>query len=330
MNKFEILRAIYRRLRPIPVIGTLIEAVRYRRLPVLSTAGKRYAAQQALLEAHGHALAGLRQTSAQSLALLDAHGHALTGLRQAVATTENLPTVMHALEAEIYKQAHNLNLRIDAQQSALEQRLEFQRQETMFELRYRSAVPDTQPASVALTAPRLVNPEKLHNQQAQGAIRLNVGCGHKPDPQRINVDMRELPGVDIVATVDQLPFTSAQVQEIYSAHLLEHFPLEQLRRSLLPNWISLLQQGGELRAIVPDASAMLDAYAKGQIDFSTLRLVTFGGQEYEVDFHHTMFTPESLAELFTEQGLENVQIEARSRINGLCFECQVVGVKPCR
>ncbi len=320
MNTFEFTRSLYRRLRAWPLIGPLAEAVRYRRFPVISSASRRYAEQQALLEAQGHALAGLRQSAASHQALLEAQGHALAGLRQSAA----------GLEAEIYKQADLLNQRMDAQQIAVDKRLEFQRQETLFELRYQgrgtnSALPC---AAASPVAPRIVNPEKLQRQIAQGAVRLNIGCGHKPDADRLNVDMRELPGVDIVATVDQLPFEAAAIQEIFCAHLLEHFPIEQLKRSLLPAWLSHLEPGGELRAIVPDADAMLKAYASQQIDFATLRLVTFGGQEYEGDFHHTMFTPESLCDLLVELGLQNVRIEARGRVNGLCLECEVAGNKP--
>lgn len=319
MNTFEITRALYRRLRAWPLVGPFVEAVRFRRFPVYANARRRYAEQQALLEAQGHALAGLRQAAAASQALLEAQGHALAGLRQSAASAD----------AEIAKQAHHLNQRLDAQQNAFEQRLEFQRQEVMLELRYRGAgTNDTTGHSRAQAAPRIVNPEKLKQQQTGGAIRLNIGCGHKPDADRINVDMRELPGVDVVAAVEQLPFGQAEVQEIYCAHLLEHFPLEQLRRSILPVWLAHLKPGGELRAVVPDADAMLRAHANQEIDFATLRLITFGGQEYEGDFHHTMFTPESLCDLLTELGFQNVRVEARGRINGLCLECEVTGTKP--
>lgn len=318
MNTFEIARSLYRRLRAWPLVGPIVEAVRFRRFPALSTAWRRHAEQQALLEAQGHALAGLRQAAASSQALLDAQGHAMSGLRQALAS----------LEAELYKQADHLNQRIDAQQTLFEQRLEFQRQEMLLELRYRERGASPALPLAAPAAPHIINRQKLQHQQDQNSVRLNIGCGHKPDADRINIDARELPGVDIVATVDQLPFGAGEVQEIYCAHLLEHFPIEQLRRSLLPAWLAHLKPGGQLRAVVPDADAMLKAYANAEIDFATLRLITFGGQEYEGDFHHTMFTPESLCGLLTEIGLQDVRIEARGRVNGLCLECEVAGTKP--
>lgn len=302
MTSYTFIRAIYRRARSLPVIGALVEALRYRRFPVFSSARKRYAEQQAMLEAHGLALAGLR--------------HAIASAMQSSSEDKA------RLETELYAQVHGLNLRLDKQQSELDQRLEFVRQEIFYEMQYRHrGIEKTE------TPVRIVNPEKIDAQRQAGKICLNIGCGHKPDPDRINVDMRELPGVDIVAAVDKIPFAAGELQEIYSSHLLEHFSLEQLRRQLLPQWCELLAKGGELRAVVPDAQAMLEAYAKHEIPFSELHLVMYGGQEYEGDFHFTMFTPESLVELFVEQGLENVHIEARKRRNGLCYECEVVGAK---
>ena len=60
----------------------------------------------------------------------------------------------------------------------------------------------------------------------------------------VNIDMRELPGVDVVAPIDQLPFDDGTVAEIHSAHVLEHFPQEDLQRRLLPYWRDKLRPGG--------------------------------------------------------------------------------------
>jgi hypothetical protein len=292
MKMHTFMRSVYRRTRTLPVLGTFVEALRYRRFPSFWGAGRRYAQQQNILEAHGHALAGLR------------HG-------------------LGRIEQELYAQIHRVNMAADAQREKSEERLEFVRKEILYEFRYTA-----QPSQADIKSARIVSAAKVESFKRLGNIRLNVGCGHKPDKERINVDMRELPDIDVIAPVDALPFDSGEVFEIYSSHVLEHFPHEHLARRLLPYWCKLLQSGGSLRAVVPDGAAMLDAYAKQEVSFANLRLVLYGGQEYEGDFHHTMFTPESLADLFASLGLTNVRIEARQRRNGLCYECEVVGVKP--
>lgn len=216
---------------------------------------------------------------------------------------------------------------IGALGNRLTDRFEFVRRELFLELRMLLAAGGEGSAPATLQ-PRVLQPAKVDAMRAGAGLRLNVGCGHKPDPQRINVDMRELPGVDVIAAADALPFAQGELQEIFSSHVLEHFPQDTLQRSLLPAWVGLLRPGGELRAVVPDAQAMIAAHAAGQMDFETLRLVTFGGQEYAGDFHHTMFTPQSLAALFEQAGLASVRVEAQGRANGDCLECQVVGVRP--
>ena len=81
----------------------------------------------------------------------------------------------------------------------------------------------------------------------------------------INIDKRELPNVDIVSDVGDLGFEPGSILEICSSHVLEHFPQEELRRRLLPYWLTLLAQGGTFRAVVPDGEAMLAAVGRGHL-----------------------------------------------------------------
>jgi hypothetical protein len=201
----------------------------------------------------------------------------------------------------------------------VEQRLEFVRREIMFECRYGGIAQKT---PTTLT-PRVVNSSALMN----GALRLNLGCGHVPLAGYVNIDARDLPNVDVVATLDNLPFEKGTVSEILLAHVLEHFPQEELRLKLLPYWVGLLQPGGIFRAIVPDAEAMITAYASGTYPFEDFREVFFGAQEYSGDFHFNMFTPASLNSILEQSGLQNVATVAAARRNGKCFEFEVTAAK---
>jgi SAM-dependent methyltransferase len=207
----------------------------------------------------------------------------------------------------------------------LPQRIEFVRTELMFEMRYGStaAIQGTKPEKIAID---ILSPDKLSLQRFQG-IRLNLGCGHIALEGYLNVDTRALPGVDIVADVASIPFGESEVSEIFSSHVLEHFPQEQLRRQLLPYWAKLLKPGGAFVAIVPDADAMIQDYVKGDYLYSHLREVFFGSQDYDGDFHFNMFVPEQLKDLFLEAGLSNFQVTVRGRKNGACLEMEVRGYK---
>jgi hypothetical protein len=200
----------------------------------------------------------------------------------------------------------------------LVKRVETVRAEVMYEMRYRTAPGDAPPVER-----RVVNDGALADEQGDG-LRVNLGCGLLPMDGYVNVDMRELPGVDVVAGIDDLPFDPDSLAEIYSAHTLEHFPQEQLQRTLLPYWRSLLKPGGQFRAVVPDIAAMIEQYQRGEIPFEQFRTVAYGGQEYEGDFHHTAFTPESLGELLGQAGFTDVDVIERGRPNGDCLEFEIV------
>jgi glycosyltransferase involved in cell wall biosynthesis/predicted SAM-dependent methyltransferase len=210
---------------------------------------------------------------------------------------------------------------LDERIASLAKRMEFVRSELFFEMEARGML--QAPTFETSTAPVVVNLSKIDAFRRKGGIRLNLGCGHLPLDGYINCDKRALPSVDVIAAVDKLPFERGEVVEIFSAHLLEHFPHERLRRALLPYWKTLLIPGGIFRAVVPDMQAMLEAYAVGNMTFADLRTVTFGGQEYEGDYHFDMFSRAMIRDLLCEVGFVDIMLPVTGRRNGLCYEMEV-------
>lgn len=308
---YDTLRRIYHRVRPLPIIGPAVQALRNIRIPRWKP-GHKYETLHALVEAQGHAIEGLRR----GLGRIEHHQNEL---EERLIQFQSL----HERGAQRHAELEDVTQQLAA-------RVEFVRSELLYEMRYAPHQPSTLPSAAGNTpiTPRLIAADKLADQRRAGAIRLNLGCGHKPLPEYLNVDRRELPGVDLVADVDHLPFEPGEIREIHAAHLLEHFPEEYLRRRLLPYWRELLAPGGTLRLIVPDAEAMIAAWTRGELDFPTLRLITFGAQDYEGDFHYTMFTPDTLCQLLIERGFSTPTILARARPNGLCLECDVEATRP--
>jgi hypothetical protein len=234
--------------------------------------------------------------------------------------------VLNAIRSQNAQSRHAQRNMSELTRTTLE-RLQFVRNELLYEYRYGQQHPR---ASEALgggsVEPKVLNEEKI--VAAKGEIRLEVGCGHLPNPDRINVDLRELDGVDIVADARNIPFERGSVAEISSAHFLEHFPTEELRRDLLPYWIDLLRPGGRLVVVVPDSQTMIDEFGAGRLSFEELREVTFGGQEYAGDFHFTMFTPGSLTELLEGAGFDEITVVETGRRNGAAYEMRLEALRP--
>jgi SAM-dependent methyltransferase len=217
----------------------------------------------------------------------------------------------------------------------IEGRIEFVRRELLYELRYGGrgrgigVAPGEGTPSLGVAVavePKVLNGAKLADFGDD--IRLNLGAGHVPVEGYLNVDARELDGTDILADVRALPFGPGEVSTIFCAHLLEHFPGEEVRRLLLPYWRSLLKPGGRFITVVPDGTAMLAGYARDEISFDDLREVTFGAQEYDGDFHFNMYSEDSLTALLSEAGFTDVAITVSARRNGLCYEMQAEGQRP--
>ncbi len=173
----------------------------------------------------------------------------------------------------------------------------------------------------------IINKNKFNLFVNQGLVKVNLGCGHLPQEDYLNVDMRELEGVDIIADVRNIPFEKESIDELYLAHVIEHFTEVDMEKYILPYWYSLLKPGGKITIICPNWSAMLDDYAKGKVSFEILKEITFGSQEYEGNQHYNMFSPHSLTELLNKIGFKSVSIVDEYRINGLCIEMEIEGVR---
>ena len=227
------------------------------------------------------------------------------------------------LSSELADLKEKLN---DLQQNfwQLSERLEFARREILFEFVHGGGPQHGKQR----TDPRVVAPSKVERAKQDGSLAINLGCGHLFFPDYINIDMRDVPNVDIVATVDDLPPIISDVSEIYSSHLLEHFEQEALTRRLLPYWFGLLRPGGVFRAVVPDAAAMIAGAGAGTYGFADFRQVLFGAQDYTGDYHYNLFTPDSLRGLLSTAGFVDTEIVFEGRRNGQCFDFEIKARRP--
>lgn len=94
-------------------------------------------------------------------------------------------------------------------------------------------------------------------------IKLHVGCGLKHLEGYINIDVSPEVKPDVVADICKLPFKDNSVDEIYTAHTLEHVPdftkaMRELHRVLRP--------GGRLKIVVP-YPASLYAFIPQHVSF---------------------------------------------------------------
>jgi SAM-dependent methyltransferase len=158
-------------------------------------------------------------------------------------------------------------------------------------------------------------------------IKVNIGSAHKLNSEYINVDFRELAGIDVVADVRALPFDNGSLAEISSEHLVEHFRENELRTRVLPYWRSLLKEDGRLRVVCPNWEPILRLFHEGSMSLARMKELTFGTQDYEGNDHLAMYTPVSLSELLAECGFQHVEVVVVDRDNSGCPEMELLARK---
>ncbi|WP_457937214.1 class I SAM-dependent methyltransferase [Aeromonas veronii] len=200
-------------------------------------------------------------------------------------------------------------------------RIEFIRSEILFEIRKNKGVGEEsqRKKNVQEIATKIINPEKLE----QKSLKLNIGCGHKLLDDYINVDMRHLPGVDVVSTVNKLDFASGKIDEIYCSHLIEHFTEIELINHILPYWKYSCNDGAIIRIVVPDTLSMIRDVENGTMSFEDFRVVTLGAQDYDGDFHYSIFSFNSLKDILENAGFKKVSLVRENVKNGLCKEMEI-------
>lgn len=139
--------------------------------------------------------------------------------------------------------------------------------------------------------------------------RLNWGCGAHVAAGWINSDVKDEPGVDLVADVREgLPLESGSIDYAVSIHALPEFSypelvpvLEELRRVLKP--------GGTLRLALPDLRRGIDAYLAGDEDYFKVPpedASTLGGrfvvQMLWYGYSRSLFTADFALELLEKAG----------------------------
>ena len=136
--------------------------------------------------------------------------------------------------------------------------------------------------------------------------RLNLGCSNQILEGWVNVDCRQLPGVDRVVDLDATPWPwlDRSVDEIFMAHCLEHVkdPLAALRECR-----RVLKVGGKIIVKVPHASGRLAYFPGHYTQFSSdwfLALSDSGNCQFGLD---EMWTEQTTRMSLLHHQLVNLQ-----------------------
>jgi SAM-dependent methyltransferase len=143
-------------------------------------------------------------------------------------------------------------------------------------------------------------------EKSDDQVKINLGCGDRPISGFLNVDCRDIVGIEYPNTeIDKLAcFSDDFADYAYASHVLEHIPREKTMLTLL-EWNRILKVGGMLRIAVPDWDSIVKLYSKTH-DLTNLINFTYGGREDPSNCHYRAFNYEILKTLLWEAGFKRI------------------------
>lgn len=137
-------------------------------------------------------------------------------------------------------------------------------------------------------------------------VKINLGCASKPFPGFINVDIRDVPGVDVIDDISKLEkFENGCADLIYVSHVLEHFGRREYM-NVLERWYDVLKDGGTLRIAVPDFEKIVEHYNENK-NLEILRGFLYGGQTYAQNYHYCTWDLQSLSNDLIKIGFKEIK-----------------------
>jgi len=125
-------------------------------------------------------------------------------------------------------------------------------------------------------------------------------------PGFINVDATPFSHIHYVGGVDDLGmFPNKSADLIYASHVLEHITHKNLV-NVLREWYRVLKEGGVLRLAVPDLDKIIDIYKVAGNDIQSIVNPLMGGQDYDYNFHQSIFNDKYLRQLLRSVGFKKV------------------------
>lgn len=126
-----------------------------------------------------------------------------------------------------------------------------------------------------------------HFHRAENLL-VNLGCGATGRAGWVNIDAYQAPGVNCVYDCRmQLPFADSSVKGIFCEHFFEFLDYTEHVPYFISECYRVLQPGGVLRLIVPDAEQYLHAYiAPGWEAMQSLRNLDEQNQDPSYKFHY--------------------------------------------
>ncbi len=146
----------------------------------------------------------------------------------------------------------------------------------------------------------------IYSNNNGNGLKIHLGSGEVNLQGWVNIDARKFKHTHLVSNGFQLDkFKDSSVSEVYFCHVLEHFSFKD-SEELLNRIYKILEPGGVIRVSVPDIKKLIDIYIE-QKKIDTIKRAVMGGQNYENDFHKSIYDYNELKRILEKNNFKNVE-----------------------
>ena len=168
-------------------------------------------------------------------------------------------------------------------------------------------------------------------------MKLNLGIGAKKvGKDFIGVDINKGRYTDVVCDLTKLEdkFSKESIDEIYSRHVIEHFPQKEIH-VILKSWVSLLKPNGKITLNFPDLDRYVDFYInnKNKIPVEEFARWIYGNQKDKYDIHKAGFNGKYMTQILTDLGINVLSVfpamvgNGLPRVNKAMIGTEIIGIK---
>jgi predicted SAM-dependent methyltransferase len=149
-------------------------------------------------------------------------------------------------------------------------------------------------------------PNALYVNHYNKGLKIHLGAGDINLQGWINVDAREFRHIHLLDQNFELKkFKDESISEIYLCHVLEHFSFQDSKK-LLKKLYKKLDLKGLIRISVPDFKKLKLIYDESN-NLEKIKFAIMGGQNYENDFHKSIYDLKILSELLKNVGFKKIE-----------------------
>jgi len=136
-------------------------------------------------------------------------------------------------------------------------------------------------------------------------LKLHLGCGDMIIPGFINCDLYN-DKAEVKCDVKKLPYEDNSIDEIYNAHIIEHFDYFEAL-DVLKEWKRVLKPDGKLSIETPDFFAICDALVKAPEGERFMLYDQFFGKPWlPGQTHKFLYTENQLGNTLNNLGFRNI------------------------